>query len=99
MNLRGQFDDIDDSKREELLAAADNDVNDMPELTVRFQGDDNNESDDEDSGDEEEEAIVANLAELQSGQYCPRLRQQADCYQRQDHHQRQVLLRTLCNLH
>ncbi|CAJ1963079.1 unnamed protein product, partial [Cylindrotheca closterium] len=50
-NLRGQFDDIDDSEREELLADADNDVDDMPELTVRFQGDDDYESDD-DSGDE-----------------------------------------------
>ncbi|CAJ1962579.1 unnamed protein product [Cylindrotheca closterium] len=60
-NLRGQFDDIDDSKRNELLADADNDVNDVPELTVRFQGDDDYESDDGDSGDEEEEAIVANL--------------------------------------
>ncbi|CAJ1929725.1 unnamed protein product [Cylindrotheca closterium] len=38
-NLRGQFDDIDDSKREELLADADNDVDDLPELTVRFCGD------------------------------------------------------------
>ncbi|CAJ1935803.1 unnamed protein product [Cylindrotheca closterium] len=47
-NLHGQFEDIDDSKREELLADADND---MPELTVRFQGDDNYESDN-DSGDE-----------------------------------------------
>ncbi|CAJ1945707.1 unnamed protein product, partial [Cylindrotheca closterium] len=63
-NLRGQFDDIDDSKRNELLADADNDVNDMPELTVRFQGDDDYESDDDDSGDEgdeEEEPIVADL--------------------------------------
>ncbi|CAJ1944725.1 unnamed protein product [Cylindrotheca closterium] len=65
-NLHGQFDDIDDiddSKREELLADADNDVNDMPELTVRFQGDDNYESDDDsgDEGDEEEEPIVADL--------------------------------------
>ncbi|CAJ1938813.1 unnamed protein product, partial [Cylindrotheca closterium] len=63
-NLRGQFDDIDDSKRNELLADADNDVDDMPELTVRFQGDDDYESDDDDSddeGDEEEEPIVADL--------------------------------------
>ncbi|CAJ1962548.1 unnamed protein product [Cylindrotheca closterium] len=63
-NLRGQFDDIDDSKRKELLADADNYVNDMPELTVRFQGDDDYESDDDNSGDEgneEEEAIVADL--------------------------------------
>ncbi|CAJ1946192.1 unnamed protein product [Cylindrotheca closterium] len=44
------FDDINDSKREELLADADNDVNDMSELTVRFQG-----------GGEEEEPIVADL--------------------------------------
>ncbi|CAJ1953153.1 unnamed protein product [Cylindrotheca closterium] len=50
-NLCGQFDDINDSKREELLADADNDVDDMPELTVRFQGDDDYESDD-DSGDD-----------------------------------------------
>ncbi|CAJ1935843.1 unnamed protein product [Cylindrotheca closterium] len=60
----GQFDDINDSKREELLADADNDVNDMPELTVRFQGDDDYESDDDnldDERDEEEEPIVANL--------------------------------------
>ncbi|CAJ1937355.1 unnamed protein product [Cylindrotheca closterium] len=35
-NLHGQFDDTDDSEREELLADADNDVDDMPELTVRF---------------------------------------------------------------
>ncbi|CAJ1938624.1 unnamed protein product [Cylindrotheca closterium] len=64
INLHGQFDDIDDSKREELLADADNDVNDMPELTVRFQGDDDYESDDDNSGDEgndEEETIVADL--------------------------------------
>ncbi|CAJ1941828.1 unnamed protein product, partial [Cylindrotheca closterium] len=49
--------------REELLADADNDVNDMPELTVRFQGDDDYESDDDsgDEGNEEEEPIVANL--------------------------------------
>ncbi|CAJ1958387.1 unnamed protein product, partial [Cylindrotheca closterium] len=62
-NLRGQFDDIDDSKREELLADADNDVNDMPEITVRFRGDDNYESDDDsgDEGNEEEEPIVASL--------------------------------------
>ncbi|CAJ1953560.1 unnamed protein product, partial [Cylindrotheca closterium] len=63
-NLRGQFDDIDDSKRNELLADADNDVNDMPELIVRFQGDDDYESDDDDSsdeGDEEKEPIVADL--------------------------------------
>ncbi|CAJ1969969.1 unnamed protein product, partial [Cylindrotheca closterium] len=62
-NLCGQFDDINDSKREELLADADNDVDDMPELTVRFQGDDDYESDDDsgDEGDEEEEPIVANL--------------------------------------
>ncbi|CAJ1939697.1 unnamed protein product, partial [Cylindrotheca closterium] len=63
-NLRGQFDNIDDSKRNELLADADNDVDDMPELTVRFQGDDDYESDDDDSGDEgdeEEEPIVADL--------------------------------------
>ncbi|CAJ1945735.1 unnamed protein product [Cylindrotheca closterium] len=39
-NLRGQFNDINDSEREELLADADNDVDDMPELTVRFQGHD-----------------------------------------------------------
>ncbi|CAJ1930052.1 unnamed protein product [Cylindrotheca closterium] len=45
-NLHGQFDDIDDSERNELLADADNDVDDMPELTVRFQGDDDYESDD-----------------------------------------------------
>ncbi|CAJ1933730.1 unnamed protein product [Cylindrotheca closterium] len=43
--LCGQFNDIDNSKREELLADADNDVDDMPELTVRFQGDDDYESD------------------------------------------------------
>ncbi|CAJ1931734.1 unnamed protein product, partial [Cylindrotheca closterium] len=44
-------------------ADADNDVDDMPELTVRFQGDDDYESDDDsgDEGDEEEEPIVANL--------------------------------------
>ncbi|CAJ1957337.1 unnamed protein product [Cylindrotheca closterium] len=63
-NLRGQFNDIDDSERNELLADADNDVNDMPELTVRFQGDDDYESDDADSGDEgdkEEEPIMADL--------------------------------------
>ncbi|CAJ1954264.1 unnamed protein product [Cylindrotheca closterium] len=62
-NLHGQFDDIDDSKREELLADADNDVDDMPELTVRFQGNDDYESDDDsgDEGDEEEEPIVADL--------------------------------------
>ncbi|CAJ1953833.1 unnamed protein product [Cylindrotheca closterium] len=62
-NLRGQFNDINDSEREELLADADNDVDDMPELTVRFQGDDDYESDDDsgDEGDEEEEPIVANL--------------------------------------
>ncbi|CAJ1935541.1 unnamed protein product [Cylindrotheca closterium] len=62
-NLRGQFDDIDDSEREELLADADNDVDDMPELTVRFQGDDDYESDEDlgDEGDEEEEPIVADL--------------------------------------
>ncbi|CAJ1929288.1 unnamed protein product [Cylindrotheca closterium] len=63
-NLLGQFDDIDDSERNELLADADNDVDDMPELTVRVQGDDNYESDDDNSGDEgndEEEPIVANL--------------------------------------
>ncbi|CAJ1968242.1 unnamed protein product, partial [Cylindrotheca closterium] len=62
-NLHGQFDDIDDSKREELLADADNDVDDMPELTVRFQGDDDYESEDDlgDEGDEEEEPIVADL--------------------------------------
>ncbi|CAJ1932251.1 unnamed protein product [Cylindrotheca closterium] len=63
-NLRGQFNDIDDSKRNELLADADNDVDDMPELTVRFQGDDDYESDDNDlgdEGDEEEEPIVADL--------------------------------------
>ncbi|CAJ1934827.1 unnamed protein product, partial [Cylindrotheca closterium] len=67
-NLRGQFDDIDDSKRKELLADADNDVDDMPELIVRFQGDDDYESDDDDSGDEgdeEEEPIVANLDHYQ----------------------------------
>ncbi|CAJ1953538.1 unnamed protein product [Cylindrotheca closterium] len=60
-NLHGQFDDIDDSKRNELLVDADNDVDDMPELTVRFQGDDDYESDDDNLGDEEEEVIVANL--------------------------------------
>ncbi|CAJ1945393.1 unnamed protein product, partial [Cylindrotheca closterium] len=62
-NLHGQFDDIDDSKREELLADADNDVDDMPKLTVRFQGDDDYESDDNsgDEGNEEEEPIVADL--------------------------------------
>ncbi|CAJ1941837.1 unnamed protein product [Cylindrotheca closterium] len=62
-NLHGQFDDIDDSEREELLADADNDVNDMPELTVRFQGDDDYESVDDsgDEGDEEEKPIVADL--------------------------------------
>ncbi|CAJ1933011.1 unnamed protein product [Cylindrotheca closterium] len=62
-NLHGQFDDIDDSKREELLADADNDVDDLPELTIRFQGDDDYESDDDlgDEGDEEEEPIVADL--------------------------------------
>ncbi|CAJ1939819.1 unnamed protein product, partial [Cylindrotheca closterium] len=63
-NLRGQSDDIDDSERNELLADADNDVDDMPELFVRFQGDDDYESDDDDSGDEgneEEEPIVADL--------------------------------------
>ncbi|CAJ1944672.1 unnamed protein product [Cylindrotheca closterium] len=55
-NLHGQFDDIDDCEREELLADADNDVDDMPELTVRFRGDDNYESDDnsDDEGDKEE---------------------------------------------
>ncbi|CAJ1961199.1 unnamed protein product [Cylindrotheca closterium] len=48
---------------EELLADADNDVDDRPELTVRFQGDDDYESDDDlgDEGNEEEEPIVANL--------------------------------------
>ncbi|CAJ1959418.1 unnamed protein product [Cylindrotheca closterium] len=63
-NLRGQFDDIDDSERNELLADADNVVDDMPELIVRFQGDDDCESDDDnlgDEGDEEEEPIVADL--------------------------------------
>ncbi|CAJ1935950.1 unnamed protein product [Cylindrotheca closterium] len=63
-NLRGQFDDINDSKREELLADADNNVDDMPELTVRFRGDDDYESDDNsgNEGDEEEEPIgVADL--------------------------------------
>ncbi|CAJ1931975.1 unnamed protein product [Cylindrotheca closterium] len=63
-NLRGQFNDINDSKREALLADADNDVDDMPELTVRFQGDDDYESDDNlgDQGDGEEEPIgVVNL--------------------------------------
>ncbi|CAJ1944116.1 unnamed protein product [Cylindrotheca closterium] len=62
-NLHGQYNDIDDSKREELLADADNDVADMPELTVRFQGDDDYESDDDSGheGDEEEEPIVADL--------------------------------------
>ncbi|CAJ1946194.1 unnamed protein product, partial [Cylindrotheca closterium] len=62
-NLHGQFDDINDSEREELLADADNDVDDMPELIVRFQGDDDYESDDDlgDEGGEEEEPIVANL--------------------------------------
>ncbi|CAJ1934084.1 unnamed protein product, partial [Cylindrotheca closterium] len=63
-NLRGQFDGIDDSERKELLADADNDVDDMPELTVRFQGDDDYESDDDDlgdEGDEEDEPIVADL--------------------------------------
>ncbi|CAJ1937056.1 unnamed protein product, partial [Cylindrotheca closterium] len=62
-NLHGQFDDIDDSEREELLADADNDVDDMPELTVRFQGDDDYESDDNsgDEGNKEEEPIVADL--------------------------------------
>ncbi|CAJ1951555.1 unnamed protein product [Cylindrotheca closterium] len=57
-NLRGQFDDIDDSKREELLADADNYVDDMPELTVRFQGDDDYESDDDNSGDDEEDVGI-----------------------------------------
>ncbi|CAJ1955008.1 unnamed protein product [Cylindrotheca closterium] len=60
-NLRGQFDDIDDSERNELLADADNDVDDMPELTFRFQEDDDYESDHNNSGDEEEEPIVADL--------------------------------------
>ncbi|CAJ1938421.1 unnamed protein product [Cylindrotheca closterium] len=62
-NLHGQFDHINDSKREERLSNADNDVNDMPELTVRFQGDDVYESDDDlgDESDEEEEPIVADL--------------------------------------
>ncbi|CAJ1937074.1 unnamed protein product [Cylindrotheca closterium] len=63
-NLRGQFDDIDDSERNELLADADNDVDDMPELIVRFQGGDDYESDDDDlgdEGDEGEETIVTNL--------------------------------------
>ncbi|CAJ1946085.1 unnamed protein product, partial [Cylindrotheca closterium] len=63
-NLRGQFNDIDESKRNELLADADNDVDDMPELIVRFQGDGDYESDDDDSGgesNEEEEPIVADL--------------------------------------
>ncbi|CAJ1965957.1 unnamed protein product [Cylindrotheca closterium] len=64
-NLRGQFDDINDSEREELLADADNDVDDIPELTVRFGGDDDYESDEDnnlgDEGNEEEEPIVANL--------------------------------------
>ncbi|CAJ1931610.1 unnamed protein product [Cylindrotheca closterium] len=67
-NLHGQFDDINDSKREELLADADNDVDDMPELTVRFRGDDDYESDDNsgDEGNEEEEPIgVANLDHYQ----------------------------------
>ncbi|CAJ1948205.1 unnamed protein product [Cylindrotheca closterium] len=42
---------------------ADNDVDDMPELTVRFRGDDDYESDDNlgDEGNEEEEPIVADL--------------------------------------
>ncbi|CAJ1939756.1 unnamed protein product [Cylindrotheca closterium] len=55
---------IDDSKRNELLADADNDVDDMLELIVRFQGDDDYESADNDlgdEGDEEEEPIVADL--------------------------------------
>ncbi|CAJ1965952.1 unnamed protein product [Cylindrotheca closterium] len=61
-NLCGQFDDIDDLEREELLADADNDVNVMPELTVRFQGDDDYESDEDNNlGDKEEEPIVADL--------------------------------------
>ncbi|CAJ1966653.1 unnamed protein product [Cylindrotheca closterium] len=62
-NPHGQFDDIDDSEREELLADTDNDVDDMPELTVRFQGDDDYESFDDlgDEGYEEEKPIVADL--------------------------------------
>ncbi|CAJ1956678.1 unnamed protein product [Cylindrotheca closterium] len=62
-NLHGQFNDINDSEREELLADADNDVDDMPELTVRFRGNDDYESDDNlgDEGDKEEEPIVAVL--------------------------------------
>ncbi|CAJ1930035.1 unnamed protein product [Cylindrotheca closterium] len=62
-NLHGQFNDIDDSEREELLADADNNVDDMPELTVRFKGDDDYESDDDlgDEGNEEEKPIVADL--------------------------------------
>ncbi|CAJ1940737.1 unnamed protein product [Cylindrotheca closterium] len=47
VNLCGQFNDINHSKRDKLLADADNDVNDMPELTVRFRGDDDHESDDD----------------------------------------------------
>ncbi|CAJ1939978.1 unnamed protein product [Cylindrotheca closterium] len=53
-----------DQERIELLADADNDVDDMPELTVRFQGDDDYELDDDNSGNEgneEEEPIVADL--------------------------------------
>ncbi|CAJ1960514.1 unnamed protein product [Cylindrotheca closterium] len=62
-NLHGQFDDIDESKRNELLADADNDVDDMPDLIVRFQGDDDYKSDDDDSadeGDDKEEPIEEN---------------------------------------
>ncbi|CAJ1968996.1 unnamed protein product [Cylindrotheca closterium] len=53
---------VDDTEQE-LLADAGNDVDDMPELTVRFQGDDDYESDDNsgDEGDEEEEPTVADL--------------------------------------
>ncbi|CAJ1945816.1 unnamed protein product [Cylindrotheca closterium] len=49
---------VDDTEQD-----ADNDVDDMPELTVRFQGDDDYESDDDlgDEGDEEEEPIAADL--------------------------------------
>ncbi|CAJ1962820.1 unnamed protein product [Cylindrotheca closterium] len=49
---------VDDTEQD-----ADNDVDDMPELTVRFQGDDDYESDEDlgDEGYEEEEPIVADL--------------------------------------
>ncbi|CAJ1934885.1 unnamed protein product, partial [Cylindrotheca closterium] len=63
-NLRGQFDDLDDSKRAELLADADNDVDDVPELTVRFLGDYDYESDDNNSGDEGNEEVELVVADL-----------------------------------